>query len=58
MAINIFTASGNVGSDMDVRVTPNGKVIGSFSLPVKSGWGENEKVAGYPARCLASERRS
>ena len=45
MAINIFTASGNVGSDMEVRQTPNGKAIGTFSLPVKSGWGENEKVS-------------
>lgn len=45
MAINIFTASGNVGSDMEVRMTPNGKAIGAFSLPVKSGWGENEKVS-------------
>ena len=45
MAINIFTASGNVGSDMEVRMTPNGKAIGTFSLPVKSGWGENEKVS-------------
>lgn len=45
MAINIFTASGNAGSDMEVRHTPNGKAIGTFSLPVKSGWGENEKVS-------------
>lgn len=45
MAINIFTASGNAGSDMEVRQTPNGKSIGTFSLPVKSGWGENEKVS-------------
>lgn len=45
MAINIFTASGNVGSDMEVRFTPNNKAIGTFSLPVKSGWGENEKTS-------------
>lgn len=45
MAINIFTASGNVGSDMEVRFTPNNKAIGTFSLPVKSGWGDNEKTS-------------
>lgn len=45
MAINIFTASGNVGSDMEIRFTPSQKAIGTFSLPVKSGWGENEKVS-------------
>lgn len=45
MAINLFVASGNIGKDIDVRFTPNGKCIGSFSLPVKSGWGDNEKTS-------------
>lgn len=45
MSINVFTFSGNVGKDMEVRATPNGKYIGQFSLPCKSGWGDNEKVS-------------
>ena len=45
MGINVFTASGRLGSDMDVRYTPNNKCIGSFSLPVESGWGDNKKTA-------------
>ncbi len=45
MGINVFTASGRLGNDMDVRYTPNNKCIGSFSLPVESGWGENKKTA-------------
>lgn len=45
MAINVFTASGNVGNDFDLRFTPNNKAIGTFSLPVKQGWGENEKTS-------------
>lgn len=45
MGINTFVASGNVGKDLEVRVTPNGKHIGSFPLPVKSGWGDNEKTS-------------
>lgn len=44
MAINVFTASGNLGGDCEVFTTQGGKNIASFSLPVKSGWGENEKT--------------
>lgn len=45
MAINVFTASGNVGADFELRFTPAGKAIGSFPLPVKQGWGDNEKTS-------------
>ncbi len=45
MAINVITISGNVGKDAVVRVTPNGKHIATFSLPVKTGYGENEKTS-------------
>lgn len=45
MAINTFTASGNLGKDCEVRYTPNGKGIASFSLPVKQGYGEHEKTS-------------
>ena len=45
MGINVFTASGRLGNDMDLRYTANSKCIGSFSLPVESGWGDNKKTA-------------
>lgn len=45
MAINVITISGNVGKDAVLRVTPNGKHIATFSLPAKSGYGENEKTS-------------
>ncbi|KGB01201.1 single-stranded DNA-binding protein [Enterobacteriaceae bacterium ATCC 29904] len=45
MAINTITISGNVGKDAVLRVTPNGKHISSFSLPAKSGFGDNEKTS-------------
>lgn len=45
MAINIFTASGNIGRDCELRVTPNGKNIANFPLPVKQGFGEHEKTS-------------
>ncbi|MBG5892538.1 single-stranded DNA-binding protein [Providencia rettgeri] len=45
MAINTITASGNLGKDCERRWTPNGKAVASFSLPVKQGYGEHEKVS-------------
>lgn len=45
MAINIFTASGNIGRDCELRVTPNGKNIATFPLPVKQGYGDHEKTS-------------
>ncbi|MEX0398140.1 single-stranded DNA-binding protein [Providencia rettgeri] len=45
MAINTITASGNLGKDCEQRWTPNGKAVAYFSLPVKQGYGEHEKVS-------------
>ncbi|MGJ0125904.1 single-stranded DNA-binding protein [Pantoea sp. RHCKP32] len=45
MPINTITIAGNVGKDAVLRVTPNGKHITSFSLPAKSGVGDNEKTS-------------
>ncbi|OCQ53607.1 Single-stranded DNA-binding protein [Photorhabdus australis subsp. thailandensis] len=45
MAINTITVSGNLGKDCEQRWTPAGKPIASFSLPVKQGYGEHEKIS-------------
>ena len=45
MGINVFTASGRCGQDMEVRFTPGGKAIGQFSLPVETGFGDNKKTS-------------
>ena len=45
MSVNVMVFAGNVGSDMEVRVTPNGKSIGRFNVAVNSGWGDNKKTA-------------
>lgn len=42
--MNIFIATGYIGKDCEVRVTPNGKSIAGFPLPVKSGYGDHEKT--------------
>lgn len=44
MTINVLTISGNLGGDAEVRTTNSGTCITSFSVPAKSGWGDNEKV--------------
>lgn len=43
--MNIFIASGNLGNDIELRYTPAGKAIGSFSIPVKQGYGEHQKTS-------------
>ena len=45
MSVNVMTFAGNVGGDMETRVTPNNKTIGQFNVAVNSGWGENKKTA-------------
>jgi len=44
MSINNLVFTGNCGRDMEIRHTATGKVVGSFSVPMKQGWGENEKT--------------
>ncbi|KLU17442.1 MULTISPECIES: single-stranded DNA-binding protein [Xenorhabdus] len=45
MAINTIIVSGNLGKDCEQRWTPAGKLIASFSLPVKQGYGEHAKTS-------------
>lgn len=50
MAINLIVASGNIGKDCETRSTPGGKLIASFSLPIKQGYGEHEKTSWVTCR--------
>lgn len=52
MGINVFTASGRLGNDIDIRYTQNNKCIGSFSLPVEYGWGDNKKTSWITCKLL------
>ncbi|MFS3726849.1 single-stranded DNA-binding protein [Proteus mirabilis] len=55
MAINTITASGNLGKDCEQRWTPNGKAVASFSLPVKQGYGEHEKISWIICKMFGSK---
>ena len=52
MSLNLFIASGHLGNDIDIRYTANGKCIGTFSLPVESGWGDNKKTSWLRCKLL------
>ncbi|CAK8739147.1 Single-stranded DNA-binding protein [Sodalis praecaptivus] len=54
MSINVVIFSGNLGNDCVTRSTPNGKVIATFSLPVKPGYGEHEKVTWVQCRMFGA----
>jgi single-strand DNA-binding protein len=42
--MNNLSATGNIGSDAEVRHTADGTVITSWSVAVSSGYGKNEKT--------------
>ncbi|EOO9527771.1 single-stranded DNA-binding protein [Escherichia coli] len=44
MSVNSITLGGNVGNDLEVKYTQNGKAIGSFSLAVQQGYGDNKRT--------------
>jgi single-strand DNA-binding protein len=50
--MNVVVFSGNLGGDMEVRHTPNGKAVGDFSLPVKQGYGDYEKTSWVSCKVL------
>ena len=45
MSINTMRVTGNVGGDAELRYTQQGTAIGDFNLPVKQGYGENQKTS-------------
>ena len=40
MALNVWSFTGNLGADAEQRVTPSGEPVVSFSVGVKSGFGD------------------
>ena len=54
--INLIIVSGNIGRDCEVKYLPSGKALAEFSLPVKSGWGDNEKTTWF--KCVIFGKRA
>lgn len=42
--MNVFSFSGNLGRDAELRNTQSGTAVLSFAVPVKSGYGEREQT--------------
>lgn len=54
--MNIISFTGNLGRDVEVRVTPTGVSVANFSVPIKSGYGNNEKISWL--RCSIIGKRA
>ena len=42
--MNLFSFTGNLGKDAEVKYLPNGNSVCEFSVAVKSGYGDREKT--------------
>ena len=42
--MNTYTFTGNIGKDAELRYTPSGNAVASFSVAVKAGFGEREST--------------
>lgn len=54
--MNLFVCTGNIGNQAEVRHTQGGTAIASFSLAVKSGYGDKEKTMWV--RCALFGKRA
>ena len=54
--MNLMTFTGNLGRDAEVKYTASGTAIASFSVPIKSGYGDNEKTSWV--RCAIIGKRA
>jgi len=43
--MNVLTATGNIGSDSELRFTKDGTPIANFSFALSSGYGEKKKTS-------------
>lgn len=54
--MNVFAFTGNLGKDAEMRTTQSGTSVLSFSVAVKSGYGEREKTNWV--RCVIFGKRA
>jgi len=48
---NRITVTGNAGSDPDMRYTPSGSAVTTFSLANNQGYGDNQKTIWFRIKC-------
>ncbi|MGB2063587.1 MAG: single-stranded DNA-binding protein [Marinomonas gallaica] len=54
--MNLFTFSGNLGRDAEVKHLPSGSTVCEFSVAVRSGYGDREKTTWV--RCALFGKRA
>ena len=54
--MNVFTFSGNLGKDCEIKTTQSGATVCSFSVAVKSGFGDKAKTTWV--RCSMFGKRA
>lgn len=54
--MNVFSFTGNLGKDAEMRTTQGGTSVLSFSVAVKSGYGDREKTSWV--RCVIFGKRA
>lgn len=54
--MNVFTFTGNIGKDAEVRHTPSGHAVCSFSVAVKAGFGDKATTSWI--RCTLWGKRA
>lgn len=54
--MNVLTATGNLGSDAEVRFTKDGTPVANFSFPLSSGYGDKKKTSWL--RCSIIGKRA
>lgn len=54
--MNVWSITGNIGGDCEVRYSQSGQPIASFSVAVSSGYGEKKKTTWV--KCLMFGKRA
>jgi single-strand DNA-binding protein len=54
--MNVFTATANLGRDVEVRHTQGGAAVATFPIAVTSGYGDNKKTTWV--RCALFGKRA
>jgi single-strand DNA-binding protein len=54
--LNVLNATGNLGSDAEVRFTKDGAPVANFSFPLSSGYGDRKKTSWV--RCSIIGKRA
>lgn len=56
--MNIWNFTGNLGKDCEIKYTKSGDAIGTFSVAVSSGYGDNKKTTWANCALFGNQAKS